>query len=68
MAPVEGSGSWPACTHTVLNRAFEVSFTIPVRYSVSSYLVKAEMQEPINRARSFNTESPQSPNDKVSLR
>jgi hypothetical protein len=35
MAPVAGSGCWPACRQMVLNRAFGVSFTIPVRYSVT---------------------------------
>ena len=35
MAPVDGSGSWPACRQTVLKRARGVSFTIPMsRYHV----------------------------------
>jgi hypothetical protein len=32
IAPVDGSGSWPAWRHTVLNRARGGSFTIPQRY------------------------------------
>ena len=32
IAPVDGSGSWPACRQIVLNRACVVSFTIPLRY------------------------------------
>jgi hypothetical protein len=32
IAPVDGSGSWPAWRHTVLKRARDVSFTIQQRY------------------------------------
>jgi hypothetical protein len=35
IAPVVGSGSCPACTQTVLKRAFGDSFTSQLRYSVN---------------------------------
>jgi len=31
IAPVDGSGSWPACRQMVLKRARDVSFTIQLR-------------------------------------
>ena len=47
MAPVDGSGSWPACRQIVLKRAFGVSFTI--RYDTCFNIAKST---PMARSRS----------------